>query len=193
MCSWCWGFAPVMRQIMHEYAQSLTIQLVLVPFRLEQTHAMDQNLRNYVLGQWRKVHTTTGQEFDFSFNVSEQFVYNPLLVCKAIKAFAILQKNQELAFMHSLQQAFYTKSVDITVENVLIDIAHQHDIGKDLFATTLRSQQVTTLLEQDFTITDQYTVRSYPTVVIEQDAKSALTCSGYTPFSELKKQIDSWL
>ena len=118
MCSWCWGFSPCIENLQQDYSDE-AIRLVLTPFRVDTTEPMDEQLRNYVLGQWYKVHATTSQPFDFNFSVPENFIYNTTLVAKAIKAFKRQQPGKELNFVKALQFAFYAQNQNITDENVL--------------------------------------------------------------------------
>ena len=124
MCSWCWGFSPVIQRLRESFPEN-DIRFVLTPFRIDTAEPMDDVLRNYVLGQWEKVYQTTGQVFDFRFAMPANFIYNTRLACLAIKAFSKQLPQQEVKYLNALQYAFYAENKDLTKEAVLIDIANK--------------------------------------------------------------------
>ena len=188
MCSWCWGFSPVIERLQHEYGVD-KIHLVLTPFRIDLTDPMDTTLRDYVLSQWNKAHMTTQQPFDFRFDVPKGFVYNTTPVCKAIKALSMQLPKKELTFVKSLQQAFYTKNQNITDETILIQIAKNFGLDHSQFRQDILGQQVVGMLMQDFALCEKLRVQSYPTLMIKNyDAYTTLT-SGYISYDELISKI----
>jgi len=194
MCSWCWGFAPVVQQLQETYSAQLSLRIVLTPFRIDTHQAMDTELRNYVLDQWHKVHASTGQTFDFSFAVKNDFIYNTLLACKAIKAFARQCPEGETSFLHAIQKAFYTQNIDITDESNLVEIASNYKIDLSSFTKDMHSKQTEEYLEEDFTFCQQAGVNSYPTLLLQKQANTILLSNGYSPYSalglELRKQLE---
>ena len=65
MCSWCWGFAPVL-QALAEQAAACGVPLELVVGGLRQERAaLDPAGRVRILGHWQAVNAMTGQLFNF--------------------------------------------------------------------------------------------------------------------------------
>ena len=190
MCSWCWGFSPVVQKLKKEYGAN-KIRLVLTPFRVDTTEPMDDALRNYVLGQWHKVHQTTGQAFDFRFAMPKDFIYNTTLVCLSIKAFCNQLIEQELDYMHDLQHLYYTKNQDLTNEDILIEIAEKFGLNTSQFKQDLHSELTKEELEKDFSMCQQLNVRSYPTLMLEQNDEYSVLANGYLSFTELQQRMES--
>ncbi|HEY9218115.1 MAG TPA: DsbA family protein, partial [Phenylobacterium sp.] len=63
MCSWCYGFAPVIEQVAERYAGVLPIQLVMGGLRPGTADPMSDAARTSLLGHWREVAAATGQPF----------------------------------------------------------------------------------------------------------------------------------
>ena len=190
MCSWCWGISPVVQQLKAEYGAD-KIRLVLAPFRVDTTEPMDEGLRNYVLGQWHKVRQTTGQTFDFRFAMPKNFIYNTTLVCLGIKAFCKQITDQELDYMHDLQQVYYTENQDLTNEEVLSTVAENYAIDIAQFKHDLHSSLVRDELGKDFTLCRQLDVHSYPTLMLLQQDEYKVLLNGYLPYAELDQRIQS--
>ncbi len=194
MCSWCWGFSPVIHQVQENFSTTLPLQVVLTPFRIDNDKAMDKKLRDYVLDQWHKVHAKTGQEFDFNFSVKDNFIYNTLLACKAIKAFALQCPNDEPLFIFEMQKAFYTQNLDITDETKLVEIASYFKVNLNKFTHDIHSEKIAQTLKQDFSMCQQFGVNSYPTLLLQKQTKMMIIANGYSPYSaveiELSKNVE---
>lgn len=188
MCSWCWGISPVMQQLKAEYGAD-KICLVLTPFRVNTTEPMDEELRNYVLDQWHKVHQTTGQPFDFRFAMPKSFIYNTTLVCLSIKAFCKQITGLELDYMHELQHVYYTENQDLTSEEVLLNIAGKFDLDITQFKHDIHSNLIRDELDKDFNLSQQLDVRSYPTLMLLKNGEYNELLSGYLSYAELEQRI----
>lgn len=189
MCSWCWGFSPVIEEIQRNFSSQFDLRIVLTPFRIENNQAMDAKLRSYILAQWHKVHATTGQTFDFNFAVANDFIYNTLLACKAIKAFARQSPNEEALFLGAMQKAFYTQNIDITDEKNLVTIASNYKINLHRFKKDLHINQIEDTLLEDFNICQQLGINSYPTLLMQKQAEITILAKGYRPYTELEKEL----
>ncbi len=189
MCSWCWGFSPVIQQLEASYGMD-KIRLVLTPFRVDTTEPMDDALRNYVLGQWHKVHQATGQAFDFRFAMPDDFIYNTTLVCLSIKAFCKQLPAQELEYMRVLQQAYYTENQNLTSKAVLLQIVQGFDLDIKSFKQDLFGQQVKLELNEDFSLCQQLAVQSYPTLMLHQQDDYHLIANGYLPFEQVNQKLE---
>ena len=64
MCSWCWGFSPVIETLRDDYRARMKIALVLGGLRHE-TAPMTAAQREDILHHWRAVQARTGQPFRF--------------------------------------------------------------------------------------------------------------------------------
>ena len=65
MCSWCWGFAPVIQALTERYASTLNIRLIMGGLRpAEAAQYLDDDLRAYLQQHWQHVHDATGQVFN---------------------------------------------------------------------------------------------------------------------------------
>ncbi len=193
MCSWCWGFSPVVEQLKNTFSKQVSVRLVLAPFRVDTVEPMDEKLREYVLQQWRNVNKTTGQTFDFTFDMGQDFVYDTKPACHAIKAFHKQLPTQELEYMHTMQVAFYTENLNITHADVLTDLAKSFPVDINNFKKDLYAKEVNDFLEQDFKLCEQLKIHSYPMLVgINKDLVKVLA-HGYTPFTSLKSKIENWI
>lgn len=193
MCSWCWGFSPVIQKLKDQFVERVGFRLVLTPFRVDTTKAMDDALRNYVLKQWHKVQQTTSQPFDFTFAVEHDFVYNTKPACRAVKSFSRQQPTKEFNYLSDLQAAFYINNLNITRQEILIEVAEAHNINIELFIKDLHTGKTNQLLDEDFNYCLELGVQSYPTLIgIKRNSISVLA-HGFQPYENLELKAKEWL
>ena len=69
MCSWCWGFSPVIHSIVDSFNDTIPVEIHVGGLRAGNTKQMDQEQRLYILNHWFNVNEASGQPFDFSFKM----------------------------------------------------------------------------------------------------------------------------
>ena len=103
MCSWCWGFAPVIQRIKQDYSHHLRISLNVGGLRPGTTEPLGETARAEILHHWHQVHTRTGQPFKFDGALPETFVYDTEPASRAVLAFASLDADRTLAYFGETQ------------------------------------------------------------------------------------------
>ena len=193
MCSWCWGFSPVIQQIKNNFSKQVEFRLVLGPFRVDSTEVMDESLRDYVLRQCYKVHETTAQSFDYTFQMGGDFVYNTKHACLAIKSLCRQQPWSGLNILDTIQAAFYTKNLNVTHEDVLIGLAEIYKVNTELFIEDLHSSETGKLLDDDFSYCQRLGVLSYPTLIGIKVSKILMLACGFMPYTNIESKVKNWI
>lgn len=193
MCSWCWGFSPVITAIKEKYNDKLNISLLLGGLQPGTTVSISEDSRNEIFHHWHEVHERTNQPFIFDDALPEGFVYDTEPPSRAVLAVAEIKPEKILIFFHTLQEAFYAKKQDITKEDVLIKLASQFDVETDDFKKYFQSDEVKEKTKAHFQRARQAGVRGFPTCVLQNDTEHKLLSSGYREFAELEPEIDNWL
>ena len=67
MCSWCWGFSPVIDAIAETYGDKADISFVAGGLRPLTTEPMSESMKAEIRGHWEHVTEASGQSFDFDF------------------------------------------------------------------------------------------------------------------------------
>ena len=65
MCSWCWGFSPVIDTIRDQFGSDLPIRLIMGGLRPGTTKPMDEAARRTTREHWEHVHKASSQPFGF--------------------------------------------------------------------------------------------------------------------------------
>ncbi|MEQ8231676.1 MAG: DsbA family protein [Gammaproteobacteria bacterium] len=194
MCSWCWGFAPVIARIRETYGDRFEQHLVLGGLNPDQREPLDARQFAQVREHWQHVIDATGQPFDFGFFERTGFVYNTEPACRAVVAARRLQPGSEFRMLHALHVAFYAANRDVTDAEVLADIAAGLDFDRAAFADCLADQKTRLATGNDFMAAQSVGIRGFPALVVgdEQGGLTGLTV-GYQDYQPLALAIDAWL
>jgi len=194
MCSWCWGFSPVIEKIVSVYGKDLQLHVVMGGLRAGNTRPMEQLMKNELQGHWLQVHDRTGQKFNTTFFDREGFVYDTGPACRALVAARRAKPGSELEFLKTLHEAFYRHDVDLTSGPKLMQIARDFGFTEEQFAKSFSGDACSNELAEDFNLTLQNGIRAFPALLggSINDRFMALT-HGYKSFEELQPSLDRLL
>ncbi len=194
MCSWCYGFAPVIATLSEQFADRLPLRIVMGGLRAGNTEAMRDKDRDYIRSAWTRVSAASGQPFDFSFFDRDTFVYDTEPACRAVVAMRHRHPENALAMKSAISNAFYAANRDVTQSEVLADIAAQLGDDRDAFLTDFMRPEIRNATFRDFLFAQQSGVHGFPCLLLgSHDGSYALLTNGYRPLDGLPEAIDSWL
>jgi putative protein-disulfide isomerase len=193
MCSWCWGFAPVISAIKERYQARLKVALVLGGLRPHTRDSMAASQRAEILHHWRDVHERTGQPFQFEDALPEGFIYDTEPASRAVVAVSEIDPGKTFAMFKAIQHGFYAEGKDVTQAAVLADLAAQLDVDPTLFLQLFHSPAAIQKTVAHFHQARQWGVRGFPTLILQNSAGYTLVTSGWRPLEELQPQIEAWL
>jgi putative protein-disulfide isomerase len=193
MCSWCWGFAPVIESLAEQAAVAgVPLQLVVGGLRRDRI-AIDAAARVRYLGYWQAVNASTGQLFNFDDGLPEGLVYDTEPACRALVTARELAPDLAWPLARLIQQAFYTEAVDVTQAGVLLQLAEQAGIPRIEFAEAFDSPAMHTATAADFTWVQDLGIAGFPTLLAEREGQLALLTNGYQPLETLAPLLGRWL
>jgi putative protein-disulfide isomerase len=194
MCSWCYGFAPVIEALEAEFGDRLPIKLLMGGLRPGNVQPMRDKDAEYIRGAWANVNKASGQPFDFAFFDRTGFVYDTEPACRAVVVARHMNSGGALAFMHRLQTAFYANNRDITDENVLADLAGEAGLDRTGFLETFRSPHAINATLQDFSVAIDAGVRGFPTLIAGTQAGGyQIVTHGFQPIDGIPETLEKWL
>jgi putative protein-disulfide isomerase len=166
MCSWCWGFAPVIDAIQEVWGETLPIRLVLGGLRPGQTTPMTDEARAQLRGHWVHVTEASGQGFGAAALGTPGLIYDTDPAARAVALVRDLAPGRELACLHDLQRAFYQDGQDITNLEVLAGYAPRYGLEAEAFLTALRDPEVKQRTWRDYAIAQNAGVTGFPTLIL---------------------------
>lgn len=196
MCSWCYGFSPVMAALANHFRGRIGLKLVMGGLRAGNTRAMRPEDKEYIRNAWTRVGEASGQQFDFSFFEREGFVYDTEPACRAVVTVRRLAGEEKaLQYMGALQRAFYASNQDITHIDALSEVAEREaGIDPPQFAETFVAPETRNETFRDFLMAQEAGVQGFPCLAIGTGGEPyALVTSGFRPIDGLPEAIETWL
>lgn len=193
MCSWCYGFAPVIGAIAAHFGDRLPVRLMMGGLRAGNTVAMTAKDRDYIRSAWQRVNAASGQPFDFAFFERPHFVYDTEPACRAVVTVRGLARDKALAYKAAVSRAFYGHNRDTTDGEVLADIAAEQGLDRDVFLVAFNSADVRNETFRDFLMAKDMGVEGFPCLIAGTGEPYALVTSGFRPLDGMIEALETWL
>lgn len=194
MCSWCWGFSPVVQAIQQTFQDELPLQLVLGGLSPDPTtRTMDEPTKKTIREHWQHVNELSGQTFDFRFFERQDFTYHTEPACRAVVTARRAKPELALPFLELLHRSFYTQNLDITQLPVLSELAGEIGLAPQAFAEAFDSDDARAETQRDFRISHQLQVRGFPTLIAVKDNAGTMITAGYQSWQQTEALIREWL
>ena len=196
MCSWCWGFSPVIAAVGARYGEDLPIRLVMGGLRPGTTRPMTAAARAELAHHWEQVREASGQAFnDDAFTRREGFVYDTDPASRAVVAARTQDPDLALPYLAAAQSAFYANGRDITQTPVLAALAGDLGLDADRFGADLASEAIREETSGDYELSQNAGVRGFPTLIVGKspDDTYAMVTRGFQTAQPVMAAIDAWL
>jgi putative protein-disulfide isomerase len=193
MCSWCYGFAPVVQTLADHFAGRMPVKIMMGGLRAGNTQAMRVEDKDYIRNAWTKVAAATGQTFDHAFFEREGFVYDTEPACRAVVTARSLKPEAALAMKSRVSRAFYGENRDMTATDEIVKVAQ--DVGFDgpMFRAAFEQADIRNETFRDFQTAKQMGIEGFPCLIAGDAAGYALVTHGYRPLDGMIEGIEAWL
>jgi putative protein-disulfide isomerase len=195
MCSWCWGFAPVIDAIREQFGPDLPIRLVMGGLRPGTTKPMNKAAKRTTREHWQHVHEASGQPFDFTFFEREGFVHDTEPASKAVVVVRRNGMDRALDLLKRLHLAFYAHNRDVTDEAVLAEVSSETGIDRRTFLQAFHDDAARQETWQDFAIAQKAGITGFPSLIagVGEGAECGIATLGYQPADRILLPLEQWL
>lgn len=198
MCSWCYGFGVPLDQLMSKLPD-IPLTVVMGGLRAYNTDVMNQELKDTLHHHWEEVHKRTGRPFTYGQFLANDFIYDTEPACRAVITIRAHAPGHTLAMYDAIQRAFYAQSRDITQAKVLADIWEELLLTQPMtselftredFEQAYKSELIKSLTIDDFMITQQWGIRSFPALIAVVNGQAQLVANGYMEADTILPRIE---
>ncbi|WP_296755238.1 DsbA family protein [Thiobacillus sp.] len=193
MCSWCWGFSPVIECVRDEYRERMKIALVLGGLRPGTSAPMTAAEREEILHHWHQVHERTGQAFRFENALPEGFIYDTEPASRAVVTAGTLDPALIFAMFKAIQTAFYAGGRDVTRPGVLAELAAGLGMDAQAFLRLFDSDDARARTRANFRQARQAGVRGFPALILQQGTQLHPIGNGWQPLDAVRAAIEARL
>ena len=195
MCSWCWGFVPVVASIRRTWGDDLPIRLVMGGLRPGTQTPMTDKAKASTREHWKHVTDASGQPFDYRFFDREGFVYDTDPAARAIVLARRYDETLALALLVRIQGAFYAQNQDVTDLTVLGGLAGELGFEAESFTAALTDERLKAETWQDYAISQKAGVTGFPTLIAgpNADGSYGMVTRGFNSEDLVLAQLSGWL
>lgn len=193
MCSWCWGFSPVIEAVREAYHERLKIALVLGGLHPGETAPLTAQAREDRLHHWHQVHERSGQPFRFDHALPDGFIYDTEPASRAVVTAGGLDPGNIFAMFKAIQSAFYAEGRDVTQSAVLAELAAGLGIDAAMFLHALDSDATRAKTQAHFAQSRKAGVRGFPTLILQRGDRLDRLTDGWQPLDAVQAELDRLL
>ena len=195
MCSWCWGFSPVVEALRERPGEVLPIRLVMGGLRPGTTDPMPEDARRNLVGHWKEIHELTSQPFGEGLIGLEGFVYDTDPAARAVVLARRTSMDLAIDYLARVQAAFYAEGRDVTKNAVLTDLAGELGLDRDAFAADLEDEALKAETWRDYALSQRAGVTGFPTLIVgpNADGTFAPISRGYQDPQSVLAAVGAWL
>ncbi len=191
MCSWCWGFAPVLDDLAHHLPTEVNLRYVMGGLAPDSDDPMPEEIRTYVQQAWREVSTTTGAQFNWVYWENCEPRRSTYPACRAALAAGLQDRLPDM--FAALQRAYYLEARNPSDTNTHLELAAELGLDANRFSNDLASAQVKDLLQEDFDCRRKLRVREFPSLILEEDGTRHSIVRGWADLDAARDRLASCL
>lgn len=172
MCSWCWGFKPVLELLTKKLSGKIEIKYVLGGLAEDSDIVMPVEMQTQIKSNWHNIQQSIpGIEFNYDFWEKCTPRRSTFPACRAVIATKYQQRDKEQNIIKAIQQAYYLQSENPSDYSVLYKLAETIYLDIDRFITDIHSNEVQQELSSEIEFSRSIGVNSLPSLVLSVDKK----------------------
>ena len=170
MCSWCWGFRPVLQEVVAALPEIVPVVYVMGGLAKDSDDPMPEATRAYVQRNWRDVTATTGAEFNWDFWSKCKPRRSTYPACRAVLAARAQREDAVPELFDAIQRAYYEEARNPSDLETLTQVAGtlSPPLDVDRFERDIRSPEIEAQLQEGFNLRRSMGVREFPSVVVKR-------------------------
>jgi putative protein-disulfide isomerase len=188
MCSWCWGFAPIVEKV--EASFDMRFRIVIGGLRPGDRAESIDGIRDHLAHHWTQVAAASGQPFDHAGLDRSGWMYDTLVADTAVVTMREAAPHETRRFLDTVQQAFYSQRIDVTDPEVYRGLVAGFPVDPDEFVNQIGSAEMRATTEQDFLEAQWLGVTGFPTLLLRDGASTLPISYGYAPFDIVAGRIN---
>lgn len=190
MCSWCYGFRPLWKQVQTQLPEDITVRYVVGGLAPDSADPMPEIMQNGLQATWQRItQAIPGTQFNFDFWTQNQPRRSTYPACRAVLAAKQQDSSKEIAMVEGIQNAYYRQAKNPSDDDTLIAVAEQIGLDTQQFANDLNSEDTQQALRDEIRFARSIGGDSFPSLILEQRDGYHILQLSYTDSSKLLVQL----
>jgi putative protein-disulfide isomerase len=195
MCSWCYGFSPVIEQIRANFGRALPIRVIMGGLRPGTETPMTEEAKMEVGEHWVNVHEATGLPFNGAGMSAPGFIYDTDPAARAVVVARRDGEEMAAQFLGRTQRAFYAEGRDVTTPETLGEIAEELGFEREPFLADWATDEAKQETWRDYAISQRAGVTGFPTLVAgpNEEGVYGVVTRGFAAGDQVVAVLKEWL
>ena len=191
MCSWCWGFSEVYRQLVEKLPPGLKVERLVGGLAADSNVAMPEQMQMMLQQTWQRIEQMIpGVNFNFDFWSLNQPRRSTYPACRAVIAARERGDEYDLAMTQQIQLAYYQQARNPSDDETLIELAAEIGLDTPRFSTQLVASHTHQQLLAEIERARSIGIDSFPSLVLEQEGHYHQILTNYTEVGPILDQIE---
>ena len=194
MCSWCWGFRPVLQKTLESLPSEMEVNRVLGGLAPDSDSPMPEEQQRYLQHTWRVVQEKIpGTEFNFDFWTDCKPRRSTYPACRSVIAARQFGAEFDERMTEAIQKAYYLEAMNPSDNSILIGLAESLGIDPCEFGEVLDSPSTDQVLDKEINVSRQLGVRGFPGLILVKNDIATRIRVDYTNSEPMLDSINSTL
>ena len=194
MCSWCWGFAGVAKQLFNSLPEDVTVHRLLGGLAADNDQPMPLELQKSIQENWLRIENKIpGVKFNFDFWSECQPRRSTYPACRAVIAARLQGSEYDETMTARIQQAYYEEARNPSDNETLIDLAADLGLDQSRFRNDLYADASQQILMNEIQLSRDLHVDSFPSLVLKTGDSAWPVAIDYLDASPMLELIEMFL
>lgn len=171
MCSWCWGLAPVLEQLLENLPADIQVTRLLGGLAPDSDQPMPVELQQTIEATWHRIQQSIpGTQFNFDFWTQCVPRRSSWPACRAVIAARLQGDAFDVRMTQAIQLAYYTQARNPSDASTLMALSDELGLDTQLFAKALAGESVEQQLQAEIALSRRLHASSFPSLVLKTGA-----------------------
>ena len=194
MCSWCWGFKPVLEQLQSNLPNEIEVKFLLGGLAPDTNKPMPDSMRSQIITTWKNIQKTIpGTQFNYEFWNKCTPKRSTYPSCRAVLSAAKQQQSKSFEMLTAIQEAYYLHALNPSEISTLNDIAGSIGLNTTTFNNDITSEEIDKQLNSEISMTRNLGVDSFPSLILKDEKKQYPIALDYNHSDIILDHIESFL
>ena len=190
MCSWCYAFGRVLKQVELDLPKSISITKIVGGLAPDSIEPMPKSLADSIQQNWKRIEqTVTHVKFNFDFWKKNQPIRSTYPSCRAVLAAKKQSSGFEDKMISQIQWAYYKNAENPSLDNTLINCAKHTGLDETLFIKDYKSKFINEQLYQQIKLSRQLGISSYPSLCLQINTQFVMIKIDYNDADFITAQL----
>lgn len=191
MCSWCWGFRPVLETLLQRLPEGLAFERLLGGLASDSDQPMAPEMQNNLQDTWRRIQQRIpGTRFNFDFWTACKPRRSTWPACRAVVAARRCDPDSEDTMIRAIQNAYYLQARNPSDNDTLVALGGEIGLDRTRFGQYLDAPQTAEIFEQERQRAHRMGADSFPSLRLQIGQSVWPVAVNYTDADAMLGEMD---